>query len=350
MKRESLFQPDAAKHPQLPTIIEAIHSGRYFNKLDSKLLENMVQQGDRILLEKDDYLIREGDDSPPEMYILVEGSLAVMSQGKFILRLELPGDVVGEMGVIHHGPRSADVIAESDCQLIAFSEKIFVVEKDAKHAPIFYVMFAHVLTEKVRVTTAQSLIRKNERVKSGDHAKIAFIDENPIDSMMIRGIIETSWPEATLIEYEVPDHFIESPLEHRFDLFVADVLSFGSSLPEKDKVAEAVETMKLHGAPIFIVSEFCNDPLNREWVIKLGANEVKGKPFSLYEVKHAISQFKLWYYKHRELDKAEHAAEPIPQLGSTITNSSPPKRAAKSPRRTFLANISEIFARTTSPI
>ncbi|MBF0276767.1 MAG: GGDEF domain-containing protein [SAR324 cluster bacterium] len=307
MKREPLSQ--SSEHPQLNKISTAIHSGRYFNKLEFELLKNMVKLGDLVTLNKDDYLIREGDDAHLEMYILVEGSLAVTVQDKFILRLEMPGDVVGEMGVIHPGPRTADVIAEADCQLIAFEEKMFAVDKDAQHAPIFYVMFTHVLAEKLKITTAQSLIRKNERVKTGDHAKIAFIDENPLDSVIVRGILQSNWPEATLIEFESPQQFFEKPPEYRFDLIVGDIFSSNSVFPEKEIISERMETIKLQGAPIFVISEYCNDPLQREWVIKLGATEVKGKPFSLYEVNHTISQFKTWYYKHRELDKAEHEAE-----------------------------------------
>jgi CRP-like cAMP-binding protein len=50
-------------------------------------------------------------------YILVEGSLVVVASNKFILRLDQPGDVVGEIAVIQSASRSADVVAEVDCRL-----------------------------------------------------------------------------------------------------------------------------------------------------------------------------------------------------------------------------------------
>ena len=100
------------EHPELDTFVHIIHSGRFFNKLDPVLLKEVLKQGELLSLEAEEYLIREKDTSPPEMYILLEGSLAVISESRFILRLELPGDVAGEMAVISPAPRSADVVAE----------------------------------------------------------------------------------------------------------------------------------------------------------------------------------------------------------------------------------------------
>ena len=308
MQREPLSK--ISEHPQLLSIFETFRSGRYFNNIDPELLKNMLRQGTVLTLKKDDYLIKEGDDSPTEMYILVEGSLAVISQDKFILRLDLPGDVVGEAAVIHSGPRSADVIAETDCMLIAFSAEMFEVEKGAKHAPIFYVLCAHVLAAKLRITTAQSLIRKNERTKPGELAKIAIIDENEVDRLLIRGIVEVQWPEAILIEYEKPQHFIDNPLEYRFDLIIVDVLfSYPEQKQQKEVVGEMFKIMKDHGAFIYVISELCNEYIQRHFLMSEGAVELHGKPYSAFDVKHSVIKFRLSYLKDKELDKVEHDAD-----------------------------------------
>ncbi|MBF0288855.1 MAG: diguanylate cyclase [SAR324 cluster bacterium] len=309
MKREPIYTFTATEHPQLTEFAKAIHSGRYFDKLDLGLVKNMLRQGELVSLKKDEYVLKEGDTSLAEMYILIEGSLAVMSQGKFILRLEFPGDVVGEMGVIHPAPRSADVIAETDSHLIAFSADMFTIDKSAQHAPIFYVMFCHVLAAKLRITTAQSMIRKNERVSAGKQAKVGILDEDGMDRMMIRGIVENNWTEAIPIEIEDIQKFIENPLEHRFDLIVGDISTVGSDKVQHETTTKIIEAMKMHGAPIFIISEACNDATYRELLMKLGIDEVMAKPYSVFEVKHSISKYRVWYYKHCELDKAEHDAE-----------------------------------------
>jgi CRP-like cAMP-binding protein len=73
-------------------------------------------------------------------YILVEGSLVVVASNKFILRLDQPGDVVGEIAVIQSASRSADVVAEVDCRLIAFPAKLFEVDPHSTQASILYVL------------------------------------------------------------------------------------------------------------------------------------------------------------------------------------------------------------------
>ena len=116
-------------HSELAALTLTIGSGRYFRLLSPEILGNILRQGSLITLEKDRYLIREGDASPPEMYILVRGSLAVVSSESFILRLDSPGDVVGEMALIQSTARSADVIAETDCRLVMFPAELFRVDR-----------------------------------------------------------------------------------------------------------------------------------------------------------------------------------------------------------------------------
>ena len=78
----------------------------------------MLRQGELVSLNADEYLIREDHPKPPELIVLLEGSLAVSSQSLFIMRLDLPGDVVGEMSIINDDPNPfADVIAEENSKV-----------------------------------------------------------------------------------------------------------------------------------------------------------------------------------------------------------------------------------------
>ena len=278
----------------LDSCVQAVQMGRYFNKIEPELLRKMLVHGELLNLKKDDFLIREGDDSPPEMYILIEGSLAVESQSKFILRLELPGDVIGELSAINQAPRSADVLA---------------VDKNATHASIFYVVFAHLLAEKLRITTAQSLTRKNERVISSDEIKVAIIDESQVDRLLLRGVVEFNWAEAQIVEYDSFEKFIQKSTEHHFELIIADIQFAHSYKNDKDAFTEAFKAMKIHGSPTYIISDYCNDSIQREFLMKLGADELEVKPYSLFDVKHTIAKFKVWFYKHQELDQIERDAD-----------------------------------------
>jgi CRP/FNR family cyclic AMP-dependent transcriptional regulator len=61
-------------------------------------------------------LIKEGDYSV-ELIAIEEGTADVIQGGRTIASLG-PGDLIGEMGLLEHRPRSADVIASSPMRLI----------------------------------------------------------------------------------------------------------------------------------------------------------------------------------------------------------------------------------------
>ena len=61
-------------------------------------------------------LMKEGDYSV-ELIAIEEGTADVMKNGEKIASLG-PGDLIGEMGLLEHRPRSADVIASSPMRLI----------------------------------------------------------------------------------------------------------------------------------------------------------------------------------------------------------------------------------------
>ena len=69
MKQEPLCT--RKDHPELAELVRAVGTGRYFNRLSSDILANILRQGYLLTVEKDQYLIREGDESPHEMYVLV---------------------------------------------------------------------------------------------------------------------------------------------------------------------------------------------------------------------------------------------------------------------------------------
>ncbi len=299
----------AKSSEELEAISKTILIGRYFKDFELSTLTSLLKQGQLLHLPKDEYLIKEGDISAPELYILLEGSLAVVSQSKFILRLEMPGDIAGEMSILSPGPRSADVLAETDCQIVAFSEEVFAVEFPTDSVSVFYLMFSHILAEKLRITTAQSLVRKNERVISTGQIKVAMIDQNIADRMIIRGVIESQWPEAKVMELDNPQEFIDNATKERFDLFILDVM-FSHKLASQEKAIKTLlKATKIYGVPIFVISSFCNDVMNREWLMKMGVDDVLAKPFSIFDLKHDIVKFRVWYYKQRELDTIEHDAD-----------------------------------------
>lgn len=301
-------QPTDEEQQQLEKIIELVHSGKYFKRITQSLLKLIFLQGELLNLSENEYLIHEGDNSPPEMYVLIKGSLVVQSGTKFILRLELAGDVAGEMSVISPAPRSADVIAETDCVLVAFSQQVFAVQEEDAMVPVFYVMFAYILAEKLRLTTAQSFIRKNSRVDATQPPKVAVIDTDSIERLMIRNMVEFQWPEAEIEEFADPMNFIALGVEKHFDVIIVDVLFPHTYRTQEESIKSLIHVAKTSSTSVIVMSEYCADAMNRGELIHLGLDSLIAKPYSLLDFKHILLKSRLWYYQQKELDDVEHTA------------------------------------------
>lgn len=78
-----------------------------------------LREGDLVELEAGEALIREGELATPEVYVLIDGVLAVRSGGSPLARLERTGDVVGEAAVVLSSRRTADVISEAATRAVA---------------------------------------------------------------------------------------------------------------------------------------------------------------------------------------------------------------------------------------
>lgn len=307
MNKESLCAQ--AEHPEFASIMQLVQSGRYFRRLAPEILRSVLKQGSLVTLEKDSYLIREGIEAPPEMYILVEGSLAIVSNDKFILRLNQAGDVVGEMAVIQSAPRSADVVTESTCRLIVFSPELFAVDASSPLASVLYVLFSHILAVKLRITTAQSMVHKNRRVAAQGNTKVAIVDVNLADRMLAKSAIEKSWHGAKIYEFSDPAQVMDYDEAGRFDLIIADIDVFGDIRRDWNRTSSLVKTMQLRGAHIVILSQSCRNADDRRLLIKMGVDELMSKPCTEADLSHLIRRVQSWYYKDIELDKAEAEAE-----------------------------------------
>jgi len=83
-----------------------------------EILENFVRLGALLELAAGEALVREGDVAA-EFYLLLEGALAVRSQGATLVRIDGQGSVVGEAAALLSQKRTADVVAEGAVRAIA---------------------------------------------------------------------------------------------------------------------------------------------------------------------------------------------------------------------------------------
>jgi CRP-like cAMP-binding protein len=85
------------------------------------------------------------------MYIVVDGRVSISIRGAVVERVG-PGGVFGEMALIDQSPRSANAVAESDCQLLAINRNVFL--NLVKSDPSFGISLLGSMAERVRNTAA----------------------------------------------------------------------------------------------------------------------------------------------------------------------------------------------------
>ncbi|MBS1144548.1 MAG: cyclic nucleotide-binding protein [Proteobacteria bacterium] len=81
------------------------------------------------------------------MYVLTTGSAEVIVNKRVVETLQ-HGSIVGEMGLVSPGPRSATVVALTDCQFIAVDEKRF--QFLVQQTPFFATQVMRVMAERLR--------------------------------------------------------------------------------------------------------------------------------------------------------------------------------------------------------
>lgn len=115
--------------------------------MDETLIQEVFRSGDdHRTFKTGDAIFRQGE-AGHLMYILVEGIVEVMIGDVSIGAFE-PIEVFGEMAIIDQGPRSATIIAKSDCKLVAVNQGrfLFLIQQNPKLA----IHIMKMLVERIR--------------------------------------------------------------------------------------------------------------------------------------------------------------------------------------------------------
>ena len=81
------------------------------------------------------------------MYIVTEGEVDILD-GSTILETAGAGSIVGELALIDDGPRSATVVAKTDCRLVSLDRKRF--QYMVQETPFFALAVMKVLADRLR--------------------------------------------------------------------------------------------------------------------------------------------------------------------------------------------------------
>ena len=95
-----------------------------FSSCSSKDLERIAKAGDRVTFAKGFTMMKQGD-SGREAFIILSGKATVKRSGKKVATLGT-GTVVGELSLLDHGPRTATVICDTECEVLVISRGNFL--------------------------------------------------------------------------------------------------------------------------------------------------------------------------------------------------------------------------------
>jgi len=96
-------------------------------------------------------LFREGE-SGDTMYVVLEGSVDLLVNGKVVEKLE-PGGVLGEMALLEAAPRSATAVARTECKVVPVNQQRFSLL--VQHTPGFALDIMRVMAERLRAMDAR---------------------------------------------------------------------------------------------------------------------------------------------------------------------------------------------------
>jgi CRP-like cAMP-binding protein len=102
-------------------------------------------------------LIEQGGKTG-QLYVLKEGQLEVLRDGKHVSTIKTPGAVVGEMSVLLDVPQSATVRAITEVEYFVIDKAIDILNSH----PDWLLQIARLLAQRVNATTALLTRDKSE--------------------------------------------------------------------------------------------------------------------------------------------------------------------------------------------
>lgn len=94
-----------------------------FSACTKRDLQVIGRASDEVTVARGKALTQEGAPGH-EFYLILEGQVSVKRKGKKLAALG-PGQYFGELSLLDRGPRTADVVAETDLRLLVLGQREF---------------------------------------------------------------------------------------------------------------------------------------------------------------------------------------------------------------------------------
>jgi CRP/FNR family cyclic AMP-dependent transcriptional regulator len=112
--------PMATKKAQL----ESLKSVPLFSGCSKKELEKVAKSADEIDMKEGAIVVDQGQTGR-EAFVILHGDVTIRRNGRKIASLGA-GDVVGELSLLDHGPRTASAVCATDCTLLVIDQRRFI--------------------------------------------------------------------------------------------------------------------------------------------------------------------------------------------------------------------------------
>jgi CRP/FNR family transcriptional regulator, cyclic AMP receptor protein len=122
-QREGGEVPFRKKNRSDDEVVAGLREVSFFEDFTDKELARVAELADAVEAETGTHLTDQGKPGL-ECYVVADGTAGVFIGDDRIATLG-PGELVGEMALIDHRPRSATVVAETPMHLLAFDAKRF---------------------------------------------------------------------------------------------------------------------------------------------------------------------------------------------------------------------------------
>jgi CRP/FNR family transcriptional regulator, cyclic AMP receptor protein len=130
---------------------------RLFADMADAQIEKFLTLVEKVKVRSFQYVVRQGEHGD-SMFLILEGEarVATKQNGKedTIATLSV-GDFFGEVALLDNGPRSADVVANSDCVLLKLSKQNLenIISQEPEVASRFLMAMNRFLGSRIRATT-----------------------------------------------------------------------------------------------------------------------------------------------------------------------------------------------------
>jgi CRP/FNR family cyclic AMP-dependent transcriptional regulator len=109
--------------------LESLKNVPLFSGCSKKELEKVAKAADEIEMTEGALVVDQGQTGR-EAFVILRGDVTIKRNGRKIASLGA-GDVVGELSLLDHGPRTATAVCATDCTLLVIDQRRFIGVLDA---------------------------------------------------------------------------------------------------------------------------------------------------------------------------------------------------------------------------